>query len=98
MMKVVISEPAKEDLYNIAEYLAERSPAAARKLMKKFRDKFSLLATFPMLGRERNDIVVGMRCLVLDDYLIFYQPHTTEVEIWHIRHSAQDSSDLLPHI
>ena len=97
-MKVVISEPAKEDLYNISEYLAERSPAAARKLMKKFRDKFYLLATFPMLGRERNDIVIGMRCLVIDSYLIFYQPHDTEVEIWHVRHSAQDSSNLLSDI
>ena len=98
MMKVVISELAKEDLYGISEYLAERSPTAARKLMKKFREKFRLLATFPLLGRERDDIVVGMRCLVLDDYLIFYQPYATEIEIWHIRHGAQDLSDLLPHI
>jgi toxin ParE1/3/4 len=97
-MKIVISESAKEDLYNISDYLAEHSPAATKKLLKKFRNKFSLLATFPMLGRERNDIVIGMRCLVMDEYLIFYQPHDTEVEIWHIRHSAQDSTDFLPHV
>lgn len=68
MKQIVISDPAKEDLYNIAEYIAEHNPAAAERLMKKFLDKFYLLATFPMLGRARDDIVIGMRCLVMDNY------------------------------
>lgn len=94
MKQVVISEPAKEDLYDIAEYIAQRSPAAAVRLMKQFREKFDLLAGFPLLGRERNDIAIGIRCFVMGKYLIFYQPHDDALEIWRIRHGAQDLSDL----
>ena len=95
MKQIVISEPAKEDLYDIAEYLSQRSPEAAKRLMKQFRKKFELLASFPLLGRERNDIAIGIRCFVMDRYLIFYQPHDNTLEIWRIRHSAQELSDLL---
>ncbi|MBI1761989.1 MAG: type II toxin-antitoxin system RelE/ParE family toxin [Acidobacteria bacterium] len=90
MSKVVISEPAKEDLYQIADYVAQHSPAAALQLMKKFRKKFNMLTNFPQLGRERNDIAIGIRCLVMDNYLIFYQPSDKMIEIWRVRHSAQD--------
>lgn len=95
MKQIIISEPAKEDLYGIAEYLSKHSPEAAKRLMKQFRKKFELLASFPLLGRERNDIAIGIRCFVMDRYLIFYQPHDDTLEIWRIRHSAQEISDLL---
>jgi plasmid stabilization system protein ParE len=54
-----------------------------------------LLAAFPHLGRERNDIAIGIRCLVMDNYLIFYQPADTTIEIWRVRHGAQDLSEWL---
>lgn len=95
MKQVIISAPAKEDLYSIAEYIAQRSPEAAVRLLKQFRQKFELLASFPLLGRERNDIAIGIRCFVMGKYLIFYQPHDDTLEIWRIRHSAQDLADLL---
>lgn len=72
MKQVVISEQARGDLLNIGEYLAEHGSNAAFRLMKQFRDKFNLLAQFPNLGRERNDILLGLRCLIVNEYLIFY--------------------------
>ena len=100
MRKVVISELAKEDLYQISDYVAQHSPVAATRLMKKFRKQFDSLAHFPQLGRERNDLVIGIRCLVMDNYLIFYQSgdpddEDTTIEIWRVRHGAQDLSDWL---
>ncbi len=95
MRKVVIAEPAKEDLYQIGEYVAQYSRVAAIRLMKRFRKQFELLAAFPLLGRARNDLAIGLRCVVMKPYLIFYQPDDSTVEIWRVRHSAQDLSDLL---
>lgn len=95
MRQVVISELARADLLNIGEYLAQHNPNAAIRLMKRFRAKFNLLARFPHLGRERNDILLGLRCLIVNKYLIFYQPSDDTIEIWRVRHSAQSPEDLL---
>ena len=46
------------------------------------------------MGRERNDILLNLRCLVVQDYLVFYQPSDQAVEILFVRHSAQDQSFL----
>ena len=53
MRTVVISDLAKEDLYQISSYVAEHSPAAAKRLLKKFRKQFQLLTTFPQLDGKR---------------------------------------------
>ena len=95
MRTVVISDLAKEDLYQISSYVAEHSPAAAKRLLKKFRKQFQLLTTFPQLGRARDDLAIGVRCLVMDGYLIFYQLDDKTLEIWRIRHGAQDLSGWL---
>lgn len=94
MRQVVISEQAREDLLNIGEYISEHNSNAAFRLMKQFRDKFKLLGQFPHLGRERNDILLGLRCLIVNEYLVFYQPNEDAVEIWRVRHSAQSLENL----
>ena len=94
MMKVIITEQAASDLVTIGEYLMQHSPGATMRLMKTFRKKFNLLATFPMLGRARDDVLLGARCLVVKEYLIFYQPGDSIVEILRVRHSAQEQQDL----
>ena len=94
MRKIILSAQAIEDLAQICDYIQERNPAAARRLMKTFREKFNLLAVFPYLGRERNDILLNLRCLIVKDYLVFYQPSDDAVEILFVRHSAQDQSNL----
>ena len=95
MRQVIISELAREDLLNIGEYIAQLNHDAVFRLMDRFREKFNLLARFPHLGRERNDILLGLRCLIVNEYLIFYQPSEDTVEIWRVRHSAQSLKDLL---
>ena len=95
MREVILSDLAGADLLNIGEYVAQFNPDAAFRLMERFREKFNLLAQFPHLGRERNDILLGLRCLIVNDYLIFYQSSEEIVEIWRVRHSAQSLEDLL---
>ena len=95
MRQVILSDLARADLLNIGEYIAQSNPDAAFRLMERFREKFNLLARFPHLGRERSDMLLGLRCLIVNEYLIFYQPSDDAVEIWRVRHSAQSLEDLL---
>lgn len=95
MRQVIIAESAREDLLSIGEFVAQRNPEIAFRLMERFREKFNLLAKFPHLGRERDDILLGLRCLIVNDYLIFYQPKEDSIEIWQVRHGAQSPDDLL---
>ena len=95
MRQVILSDLARADLLNIGEYIAQSNPDAAFPLMERFREKFNLLARFPHLGRERSDMLLGLRCLIVNEYLIFYQPSDDAVEIWRVRHSAQSLEDLL---
>jgi toxin ParE1/3/4 len=92
--KLLLTQQAIEDLTQICDYLQQHNPVAAKRLIKTFRAKFNLLTMFPHLGRERNDILLNLRCLVVLDYLIFYQPSDQTIEILFVRHSAQDQSSL----
>ncbi len=60
-MRLVISDPAKEDLIEIWEFIAEKNPEAATKLMQLIQEKFELLRNFPNLGRERHELIIGSR-------------------------------------
>lgn len=94
MRQIVITEQAEADLENIGRYLMQYSPNATVRVLRNFRKQFNLLATFPLLGRARDDVLIGARCLVMDEYLIFYQPSDEIVEILRIRHGAQEPQDL----
>ncbi|GEM_PF-3530594 len=60
-MRLQLSEPAKEDLVEIWEYVAEENPDAARRLLEMIRTKFEMLCTFPMSGRERNELIMRIK-------------------------------------
>lgn len=94
-MELVITDPAKEDLIQIWEYITANNPEAANKLMRIFREKFELLRDFPHLGRERNhDLYIGSRSFPVGKYIIIYQPSDKNLEIVRIRHASTKLDDL----
>jgi toxin ParE1/3/4 len=91
-MRVRIARAAANDLSEIADWIAQDSPAAALHMVSRLRDACRSLEQFP----ERAP-VVGLRSLrrrPIDDYAIFYRV-TTEVEIVRVLHSARDWASLL---
>ena len=96
MRKLVISDQALDDLVAIGKYLMQRNSSAATRVLKMIRKRIDSLAAHPFLGFERNDMVLGLRCLVVKQYLVFYQPTDTVVEIVRVRHSAQSQDELFP--
>ena len=42
--------------------------------MRTLEDRFRLAATLPMVGRPRCDLGVGLRCITVRPFLVFYRP------------------------
>ena len=75
--RVELTTTAKEDLRNIAYYIAEQSQdkEIAIRLIKQLQEKCKILEDFPESGAIPKDRVMmsaGYRFLVHKDYLIFY--------------------------
>ncbi len=94
MTQVILSPEAREDLIAIGEYLMPHSQSAAVRTMKMLRKRIDLLAVFPYMGIARNDLLLGLRCLIVKEYLVYYQPTDKLVEILRISHSALSQDDL----
>jgi toxin ParE1/3/4 len=71
-MRIVLSDKARFDLFRIYRYLEGRSPSAAEAFLRRVDSNFENLARFPFIGRERSNLAVGLRCLVVGRHLIFY--------------------------
>jgi plasmid stabilization system protein ParE len=50
-VKIVWTEPARQDLRQIFEYIAEENPNAARKLLSEIKEQAVFLQDNPHLGR-----------------------------------------------
>lgn len=75
--KVKFADTAKEDLRNIATYIAEQSKdkTIAINFVNELREKTKVLETFPESGAIPDDRTMksfGYRFLVHKDYLVFY--------------------------
>jgi len=90
MRRLQKTPAAEQDLINIGQYIESDKPDAARRLLKKFQDKFELLAEFPGMGQRRDDLAPGLRSLPLGNYLIFYFPLQDGVTIVRVIHGARD--------
>lgn len=96
MKRILWTSPALVELESIQDYLAERNPAAASRLINDILDRTdALLSANPQLGRLGR--VVGTRELVLprSPYLIAYRL-TDAVEILAVMHGAREWPEKFP--
>lgn len=75
--QVRITETAKQDLHEIAFYIAERSMEndIAKRFVMELRDQCLRLTDFPQSGAIPKDRILrsfDFRYIVYKDYLIFY--------------------------
>lgn len=100
--KVLITQPAANDLQSIAGYIANelREPAAAKKLVGRIRDAVMSLAELPTrhaLVADGRLAVQGIRKLIVGNYIIFYivDERATIVTVVRILYSRRDWASLL---
>jgi toxin ParE1/3/4 len=61
MLRLRYSAASKEDLKEIARFIAKDKPVAARQWVEKIREKCRLAAKYPEIGDHRRDLDGGIR-------------------------------------
>ncbi len=88
-MKLVWTEPARQDLREIFTYITEENPNAARRLLAEIKERAVLLQDNPQLGRAGR--VDGTRELVVagTQYILPYRLKEQQIQILAVFHGAR---------
>lgn len=90
-----LTKPAIQDIEQIADYIANQSGFdRADRFLNKLDAKFAKIAQFPNLGRQRDEILPGLRSIPMDKYLILYMVIEQNVEIFRVVNGYRDLSAL----
>ena len=94
-MKIVWTEPARQDLRKIFEYIAEENPRAARALLAEIKERVTVLKNNPQLGRKGR--IEGTRELVLTGthYLLPYRVKNQQIQILSVFHTSREGLNTL---
>jgi len=94
MNRCEIDVEARQDLRAIYEYIACDSRRKARRMMVRQRDRFKLLAANPEMGESRDDLMPGLRCVTIGNYVVFFRATKRGVDIVRVIHGARDFDEL----
>jgi addiction module RelE/StbE family toxin len=88
-VKIVWTEPARQDLRDIFEYIAEDNTKAARLLLAEIKERVCVLVNQPQLGRAGR--VEGTRELVSTEtpYILPYRVKDQQIQILAVFHTAR---------
>jgi toxin ParE1/3/4 len=90
MPRIVRTPRCDRDLFEIAVYIGRDNPAAADNLIDTIDEKFSLLAQFPRLGRDRSELADDMRSFPVGNYVIFYRALRDGIIVLRVLHGARN--------
>lgn len=86
---------AEADIQAIADYIADDSPAAARRWVDGMYERCRRLGEMPGMGVARPEVRPDLRTFPSGSYLILYRQIEDGVEIVRIVHGARQWQDLL---
>ena len=78
------------DLDSIWRYIAADSVKAADRLIERIGAVFEMLVQNPLAGRERSELVVGLRSFAVANHVIFYFAQPDGVEIVRVMSGRRD--------
>ncbi len=97
--KVLWANIAEDDLKNIILYIAEDSPANARTIFEKIKEKASSLTQFPERGRTGPELqdqgIFLYRELVVAPWRIIYRISDKKVYVLSVLDSRRNVEDIL---
>jgi len=93
-MSVQFSLEASRDLEEVKDYISQDNPDAAVRFVLLIREKCALLAQQPGIGRDRSDILSGLRGFPVGNYVVFYQPTNDGIAVVRVLHGARDIPEL----
>ncbi len=87
--------PASRDIESIIDYVADNSSFdVAERLLNKINDQCKRLASFPSMGRKRDELAPNVRSFPIDNYLIFYCAIEEGIEVLRVVSGYRDLQDL----
>ena len=96
MAKVLLSRQAQADLDAIWDYLAERNPQAAFRVLGEINGTMALIANFPRIGRVHEELDGEPRIFPVRNYLIVYEiVEEVGVQILRVYHTARDRDRIM---
>lgn len=92
-MKLVWTEPARQDLREIFIYIAEENPNAARTLLSAIKERALILRDNPQIGRIGR--VAGTREFIIagTQYILPYRVSDNQLQILAVFHAARQWPD-----
>ncbi|NOT00409.1 MAG: type II toxin-antitoxin system RelE/ParE family toxin [Phycisphaerales bacterium] len=99
--RMVIRPAAQDDLDDAGAYIAKDSPATAKRFLVAAERAFQQLSDTPGLGRVRklrHSRLAGVRSWRIqgfENWLIFYRPVDSSLEVIRVLHGARDLETVL---
>lgn len=92
--RVVWAPRARRDLHDIWRYYARvASPEVADRLLLKIGNVGARLADQALMWRARDEVMVGLRAIIVHPHTIFYRAEDGIVEIVRVLHERQNFPD-----
>lgn len=92
MSNYALSLRAETDIESILDYIAQDDPIAAVAFYESLDHLFHRLADFPKIGRERNEIAIGLRSIPTGRYIVYFEQENP-VQIVRVLHSTLELDD-----
>ena len=96
MAQIIWTEPALDNLNDIAEYIAISNPHAAKQLVENVFSKIQKLEQLPDSGRVPEEIShLNYREVVVNPCRVFYKVDNDSVFILHVMRQERDLRKFL---
>lgn len=84
------SDLAIEDIEEICGFIAETNASFAGQLFDEIRKKSKLVADFPNMGKNYDDVDINLRGFIVYDYVVFYYPVQDGIRIARIIYGKRE--------
>ena len=96
MAEIIWTNPALEDLNDIADYIALSNTASAKKLVANIFAKVDRLEDFPESGKQPTELSgLNYREVVANPCRIFYKVEADKIFILHVMREERDLRKFL---
>lgn len=95
MSRYDFSPRAEQDLEEVQDHIAAHNARAATRLIDAIERRCQGPSQQPLVGRDRSDLLPGMRSVVVGKYLIFYRPTDDGIEVVRVLHGARNITPSL---
>jgi toxin ParE1/3/4 len=89
-MNLIKTPQSKADVAEIWVSIALANVSAADRLVDEIDSALERLCQYPALGRSREDLLPGLRSLVVQKYLLFYRIAPEGIELVRVIHGARN--------